>query len=92
VKRERKGEKGLRDTERQIKYTESRQKGVKRERKGEKGLRDTERQIKYTENRQKVVKREGEGEEEAKGHRETNNIYRKQTDWGVETERRRGRG
>jgi hypothetical protein len=38
------------------------------------------------------VKRQREGEEEAKRHRETDKIYRKQTEWGVETEKRRGRG
>jgi hypothetical protein len=38
------------------------------------------------------VKRQREGEEEAEGHRQTDKIYRKQTEWGEETERRRGRG
>jgi hypothetical protein len=82
----------LRDTERQIKYAVSRQKGVKRQREGEeeaKGHRETD---KYTESRQNGVKRQREGEEEAKGHRETDKIYSKQTEWGKETERRRVRG
>jgi len=38
------------------------------------------------------MKRVREGEEEAKVHRETDKIYRKQTAWGKEGERRRGRG
>jgi hypothetical protein len=38
------------------------------------------------------VKREKEGEEEAKRHRQTKKIYRKQTECGEEGERRRGRG
>ncbi len=65
---------------------------MKREREGEEELRDTERQIKYTESRQNGVEREREGEEEAKRHRQTDKIYRKQTEWGGEGERRRGRG
>ncbi len=84
--------KRLRDTERQIKYTVNRQNGVKRQREGEEELRDTERQIKYTESRQNVVKREREGEEEAKRNRETNKIFRKQTEWGEEGDIRREGG
>jgi hypothetical protein len=38
------------------------------------------------------VKRQREGEEEAKRHRETDKIYRKQTKWVEETEKRRVRG
>jgi hypothetical protein len=66
--------------------------GCRDREKERKWLRDTERQLKYTESRQNGVKREREEEEEAEGHRETDNIYRKQTDWSVETERRRVRG
>ncbi len=45
-----------------------------------KRLRDTERKIKVTENRQNGSKRQREGEEETDGHRETDKIYRKQTE------------
>jgi hypothetical protein len=38
------------------------------------------------------VKRQREGGEEDKRHRETDTIYKKQTEWGKEGERRRGRG
>jgi hypothetical protein len=66
--------------------------GCRDREKERKRLRDTERQIKYTESRQNGTKKEREGEEEAEGNRETDKIYRKQTEWGVEGERRRGRG
>ncbi len=41
--------------------------------------------------KKKRERAEREGEEEAKRHRETDKIYRKQTEWVEETERRRGR-
>jgi hypothetical protein len=65
--------------------------GCRDREKERKKLRDTETEKKYTESRQNGVKSEIEGEEEAEGHRETDKIYKKQTEWGVETERRRGR-
>jgi hypothetical protein len=66
--------------------------GCRDREKERKRLRGTVLQIKYTASIQKGVKRQREGEEEAKIHRETDKIYRKQTELGEETERRRGRG